>query len=33
MYIFTDASEKLAFPTFANPEIQEDLSVFMKPED
>jgi hypothetical protein len=33
MYIFTDASEKHAFPIFANPEIQEDLLVFMKPED
>jgi hypothetical protein len=29
----TDASEKLAFPTFTTPEIQEDLLVFLKPED
>jgi len=32
-YIAIDVSEKLTFPTFTTPEIQEDLSVFLKPED
>jgi hypothetical protein len=33
IYIVIDASAKHAFPTVTTPEIQEDLLVFLKPED